>query len=68
MGVVEDERDERLLRAAEVAEALNISKAQVYKLLQAGKIAAVRMEGCVRVKPSDVRAYVRRCRRGDFEG
>ncbi len=62
------ESKERLLKPGEVATALSISRALTYRLLQSGKIPVVRISHAVRVKPSDLRAYVEKCRRGDFEG
>ena len=62
------ERQERLLRASEVAAALNISKAKTYKLLQVEEIPVVRIGRSVRVRPSDLREYVQRRRMGNFDG
>jgi excisionase family DNA binding protein len=55
-----DERAE-LLRVAQVASTLNISRALTYRLLRNGEIPAIRIGHAVRVRPSDLRAYVERC-------
>lgn len=52
--------EDRLLRASEVAEKLNISRSLAYKLLQCGEITTVRIFKSVRVKQSDVDEYIRR--------
>jgi|APFre7841882724_1041349.scaffolds.fasta_scaffold27165_1 excisionase family DNA binding protein len=52
--------EDRLLRASEVAEKLNISRSLAYKLLQCGEIPTVRIYKSVRVKQSDVDEYIRR--------
>jgi excisionase family DNA binding protein len=54
-----DERlPERLLKAQEVAEILNISKAFAYHLIRQGKIRSVAIEGARRVRPEDLRLYI----------
>lgn len=63
----EVDQKEQLLRVAEVATALNISRALAYRLLRSGEIPVVRISRAVRVKPSDLRAYVQRSRRADLE-
>ena len=55
--------EERLLRAADVARVLSISKALVYRLIQQGLIPVVRINHAVRVKPSDLSAFIERCRK-----
>jgi excisionase family DNA binding protein len=58
---------ERLLKAADVARILNISKAMAYRLIQQGALPVVRINHAVRVKPSDLAEYVQRARTGDFQ-
>ncbi len=55
-------QEERLLKAADVARKLNISKAQAYRLIRSGEIAVVRIGHSVRVLPFDLARYVERSR------
>jgi excisionase family DNA binding protein len=48
----------RLLRLDEVAERLSISKSMAWKLVAYGHIRSVRIGRAVRVRPSDLDAYV----------
>ena len=41
-------KDEHLMKVAEVAEILNISKAKVYRLIQHGELPAIRISHAVR--------------------
>ena len=58
MGHQEKQLLERLLKAEEVAEILNISRAFVYHLMKQGKLRAVVIEGARRVRPSDLKMYI----------
>jgi excisionase family DNA binding protein len=49
---------ERLLKATEVAEILNVSRAMVYQLMQQRKIRTVRIEGARRVRLADLKLYI----------
>ncbi len=49
---------ERLLKAFEVAEILNISRAFAYQLMQQGSIPTVAIRGARRVRPADLRAFI----------
>ena len=49
---------ERLLKANEVAELLNVSRAMSYHLLQSGRIPVVRINRAVRVKLGDLRSFI----------
>lgn len=49
-----------LLRASQVAQQLNISRALAYRLMQTGEIPSVRFNRSVRVRPSDLDAYILR--------
>ena len=51
--------DERLLKPAEVADILQISKAKAYSLLQSGEIPTVRIGVLVRVRRGDLERYIR---------
>ncbi len=55
---------ETLLKASDVARILNISLPMAYKVIQRGNLAAVRIGTAVRVKPSDLQAYIDRSRTG----
>ena len=54
------ENYEKLLKAIEVAEILNISRALSYQLLQNGDIPTVRINRAVRVRPIDLEGYIRK--------
>ncbi len=54
---------EQLLKAVDVAQRLNISLPMAYRLMQRGEIPVVRISSVVRVKPSDLNAYIDRARR-----
>jgi len=48
----------KLLKAYQVAERLNTSKAFAYTLLQRGEMPVVRMGKTVRVRPEDLEKYI----------
>ena len=50
--------NERLLKAMDVARILNISRALSYRLMDSGKIPAIRINRTVRVKPSDLKRFI----------
>jgi excisionase family DNA binding protein len=50
--------DERLLKPAEVAEILQVSKAMAYALMQRGEIPTVRIGKVVRVRRMDLQKYI----------
>jgi excisionase family DNA binding protein len=50
--------DEQLMKPAEVADMLKISRAMAYKLLKCGEIPAVRIGTLVRVKRADLERYI----------
>ncbi len=64
LGIVQDER---LLKASDIARILNVSKAFAYRLIQQGEIPVVRINHAVRVKPSDLKVFIQRCRK-DLNG
>jgi excisionase family DNA binding protein len=49
---------EKLLKASEIAELLNVSRAMSYHLMQSGQIPVVRINRSVRVKPGDLRSFI----------
>ncbi len=49
-----------LLRATEVAQVLEISRAKAYRLIQQGIIPSVRIDHSVRVRPCDLEAYIQK--------
>ena len=49
---------EPLLRGNDVARLLNISRSKAYAMIQSGEIASVRLGGSVRVRPSDLLAFI----------
>jgi excisionase family DNA binding protein len=52
------EMDDLLLRIPEVALRLSLSRAKVYELIAAGALTSVKIDGCRRVRATDLRAYV----------
>jgi len=48
----------RLLRVAEVAEQLGVSTATVYSLCETGQLPHIRIVDSIRVRPSDLAAFV----------
>ncbi len=50
----------RLLKANEVAETLQVSRSQVYKMIQLGEIPTVRVGTAVRVRPSDLEEFIKK--------
>ena len=49
---------ERLLKPAEVAEILQVSKALAYNLMKRGEIPTVRIGSTVRVRREDLEKYI----------
>ena len=54
------ENIEKLLKAVDVAEILNVSRALSYQLLQNGDIPTVRINRAVRVRPMDLEDYIQK--------
>jgi len=50
--------EERLLKPAEIAEILQVSRALAYSLLKRGEIPAVRIGSVVRVRRIDLEQYI----------
>ena len=50
--------EERLLKPAEVADILQVSRAMAYKLLHQGEIPSVRIGKSVRVRRADLERYI----------
>lgn len=48
----------RLLKAVEVAEVLNVSRAFAYKLMRQGEIPSIRIGRSVRVRQQDLFTYI----------
>lgn len=48
-----------LLKATDVAKALNISKAFAYQLMRQGNLKSVRILGARRVRPEDLEQFIR---------
>lgn len=48
----------RLLKAVEVAEVLNISRAMAYRLMQTGEIRTVSINNAKRVRRQDLLLYI----------
>jgi excisionase family DNA binding protein len=56
---VEKNMGERLLKPAEVAEILQVSKAYAYVLMNRGEIPLVRIGKIVRVRLEDLERYIK---------
>jgi excisionase family DNA binding protein len=54
------ENCEKLLKAIEVAEILNISRAMAYELMRQGKIPTVHIGCARRVRPVDLQEFISR--------
>jgi excisionase family DNA binding protein len=52
----------RLLKAAEVARILNISRSLSYRLMQTGVMPVIRINNAIRVTLPDLEEYIRRSR------
>ena len=50
----------KLLRPDQVAERLNVSKRQAYRLIDAGCFASLRVGACLRVTEQSLERYIRR--------
>lgn len=55
-------REQRLLKATEVAKILNISRALAYRLMRTAEIPVIRFGRTVRVKSSDLEAFIDKCK------
>lgn len=49
---------QKLLKAVQVAEILNVSRAFAYQLMQKGVIPTVKILGARRVRPEDLSRYI----------
>ena len=54
----------KLLRLNEAAKRLTVSVRSLYRLIDAGELAVVRIGGCVRVAESDLGIYIAEHREG----
>ena len=48
----------KLLKAPEVADLLNISKAFVYQLMRQGELSFIKIGNAIRVRPIDLQNYI----------
>ena len=55
------DRTDRLRSVPEVANALRIGRATVYRLIERGDLPAMRIGGSLRVSESDLSTYVDSC-------
>jgi excisionase family DNA binding protein len=49
-----------MLRPAEAAEAIGVSRSKVYELIAGGEIPSVRVGGCIRVPVAALREWIDR--------
>ena len=47
-----------LLRVGDAAEALSLSRAKVYELINSGALPSVRLDGARRIKAADLESFV----------
>jgi excisionase family DNA binding protein len=57
-----DRTIEPLLTIGDVSQALNVSRATVYRLMETGELEPVRIRSRTRFAPSDVQAFIERQR------
>ena len=57
----------RLVTPEELAQAMSVSRGQVYKLAKAGDLPCIRIGTSVRFEPRDVRVYVQAHKQGGKE-
>ena len=50
--------DALLIKIPEAAARLGVSRAKLYELIASGALPAVRVDGCRRIRTTDLRAYV----------
>jgi excisionase family DNA binding protein len=50
--------DPRLLRRAQVADLLGVSRSTLDRIVRAGELAVVRIDRMPRFRPEDVRAFI----------
>ena len=48
----------KLLKASDVADLLNISKAFVYQLMRQGELSFIKIGNAIRVRPIDLQNYI----------
>jgi prophage regulatory protein len=53
---------ERLLTVKDVQDRLSVSRSMTWKLIYSGEIPHVKIGRCVRVRESEVAAFLDRCR------
>ncbi|MFL5960119.1 MAG: helix-turn-helix domain-containing protein [Gaiellaceae bacterium] len=53
---------EPLLKIGDVSEALNVSRATIYRLMETGELEPVRIRSRTRFEPAVVRGYIERHR------
>jgi excisionase family DNA binding protein len=56
--ITETRLPSRLLKATEVAQILNVSKAFVYQLMQKGELPTVKILGARRVRTEDLSRFI----------
>ena len=55
---------DKLLTVKELQEQLNVSRSMAWKLVHSGEIPHVKIGRCVRVRESDVAAFIEGCAMG----
>jgi excisionase family DNA binding protein len=52
--------DRLMLRPAEAADAIGVSRSKAYELIASGQIPSIRLGGCVRIPVDALRAWIAR--------
>ena len=52
----------RLLKGNQVAELLNVSRSQAYRMMRNGEIPTIRFGKLIRVNPEDLDSFLEQCR------
>jgi len=52
----------RLLKGNQVAELLNVSRSQAYRMMRKGEIPTIRFGKSIRVNPEDLETFLEQCR------
>lgn len=59
---------EILLKPAEVARILNVSRSMVYQLIRSGDIPVIKVRSVLRIRPADLQSYIKNIpRENDFQ-
>ena len=57
---------EKFYTVAEAAKLLKVSRQTIYRLIDEGKLPAVRLKRCLRIQEKDLREFIKRHKEGGF--